>query len=290
MNSEERQKKLNSVKFIANMTSEEREAERLKKSKEAFSQCFINLDELEELDLGEPEFLPTNTWLDKYVGGFEKSEITGIYGPTKSGKSFVALYAALNASTTSKVLFISCENSLRLDNSRINMFKEKDVKYNFQLLNYDLTGLEYEEFFKRVKEIIEDFDLVVIDGWNYILPPEEEGGGLFKSGGEFIRELRRAARNTNTSVAITWQLSRGNKQKGVDELTSDDVAISIDVPRTCVTSFLVKAETVKVKGEEKDAWLIKHEYSRSKKAKTDRLLQLLKTEEGYRIWYYNGDN
>lgn len=65
----------------------------------------------------QQERLPTNTPLDKILGGgLEKDAVTNIYGPAGSGKTNIALSAAVSCS--GKVIYMDTEGSFSMERFR----------------------------------------------------------------------------------------------------------------------------------------------------------------------------
>lgn len=280
----DKKEELKNLKNYARLTLTERYEKREKEKTDAIISNIMTMEALDGSDIPQVTYLPTNSIFDGFIGGIETGEITCVFGPTKSGKSFWLLAIALSASKNSRepVLYVSCENNIATDKSRIDLLREPEAIYNLGLLNQRSTRLNYEDFFDMIKKLIKAkvYKLVVLDGWNNILPSSVDGSGLFVNGGNFIRDLRDSANESGVPVLINWQLSKGFKREKIEDLTSDYSAISVDIPRTCVASYI--AQSI---GNGKEL-LLKFEWSRSAAQKGDFMLSLTDRGEGWNMGKY----
>lgn len=104
--------------------------------------------------------LSTNTPLDKLLdGGIEDDVITNVYGPAGSGKTNIAIAAAI--SCRKKVVYIDTEGSFSMD--RFEQLGGKDLK-NIMLVNVH-AWKEQCEAVEKLEKIAEkgDVGLVVVD-------------------------------------------------------------------------------------------------------------------------------
>src|SRR3989344_8377378 len=93
---------------------------------------------------------PTNTPLDKLLdGGIEKGVVTNVYGPAGSGKSNIAICAALKCVVDGKkVVYVDTEGSFSLDRFKQLGGSDKELK-NMILIELH----EWEEQHEEIKKL-----------------------------------------------------------------------------------------------------------------------------------------
>lgn len=188
----------------------------------------------------EEEALLTHTEFDKLSGGIPKNALTIIAGATGNGKSLSSLMIAYSLACNYTVLYISCENRRKTDNSRL-----KDLTRLF--------GVQDTFFYVNIKTVKDKmnaiqgallstgFDIIVLDGIQFIMKSGETGGQMLAIGETLVKGILEAI-NTNDNkptILLSWQLRREAAKKKLDELSTDDIAMSIGIAQACEQAYVV---------------------------------------------------
>ena len=188
----------------------------------------------------DDEELLTHTEFDKLAGGIPKNALTIIAGATGNGKSLSSLMVAYALACNYTILYISCENKRKTDNSRL-----KDLT--------KLFGVQDTFFYVNIRSVKDKmnaiegallstgFDIIVLDGVQFIMKSGETGGQMQAIGETLVKGILEAI-NTNDNkptVLLSWQLRREATKKKLDELTTDDIALSISIGQACEQAYVV---------------------------------------------------
>lgn len=188
----------------------------------------------------DDEELLTHTEFDKLAGGIPKNALTIISGATGNGKSLSSLMVAYALACSYTILYISCENKRKTDNSRL-----KDLT--------KLFGIQDTFFYVNIRSVKDKmnaiegallstgFDIIVLDGVQFIMKSGETGGQMQAIGETLVKGILEAI-NTNDNkptVLLSWQLRREATKKKLDELTTDDIALSISIGQACEQAYVV---------------------------------------------------
>lgn len=211
--------------------------------KEALNSLIENMvdakDFLKEI-YPEEESLLTNTEFDKLSGGIPKNALTIIAGATGNGKSLSSLMVSYALACNYTVLYISCENRRKTDNSRLkDLTKLFGVRDTFFYVNIKPV----KDKMKAIQGalISTGFDIIVLDGVQFIMKSGETGGQMQAIGETLVKGILEAI-NTNDNkptVLLSWQLRREATKKKLDELTTDDIALSIGIGQACEQAYVV---------------------------------------------------
>lgn len=189
----------------------------------------------------DEEALLTHTEFDKLSGGIPKNALTIIAGATGNGKSLSSLMVAYSLACNYTVLYISCENRRKTDNSRL-----KDLT--------KLFGVQDTFFYVNIKPVKDKmnaikgallstgFDIIVLDGIQFIMKSGETGGQMLAMGETLVKGILEAI-NTNDNkptILLSWQLRREATKKKLEELTTDDIAMSIGIAQACEQAYVVQ--------------------------------------------------
>lgn len=184
--------------------------------------------------------LLTHTEFDKLSGGIPKNALTIIAGATGNGKSLSSLIVAYALACNYTVLYISCENRRKTDNSRLKALTK-------------LFGVQDTFFYVNIKPVKDKmnaiqgallstgFDIIVLDGVQFIMKSGETGGQMLAIGETLVKGILEAI-NTNDNrptVLLSWQLRREATKKKLEELTTDDIALSIGIGQACEQAYVV---------------------------------------------------
>lgn len=213
------------------------------KYKEALNSLLENTvqtSEFLEETYPDDEELLTHTEFDKLAGGIPKNALTIIAGATGNGKSLSSLMVAYSLACNYTILYISCENKRKTDHARL-----KDLT--------KLFGVQDTFFYVNIKTVKDKmnaiqgallstgFDIIVLDGVQFIMKSGETGGQMQSIGETLVKGILEAI-NTNDNkptVLLSWQLRREATKKKLDELTTDDIALSISIGQACEQAYVV---------------------------------------------------
>lgn len=188
----------------------------------------------------DDELLFTHTEFDKLAGGIPKNALTIIAGATGNGKSLSSLMVAYSLACNYTILYISCENRRRTDHARLKALTK-------------LFGVQKAFFYVNIKDVKDKmnaiqgallstgFDIIVLDGVQFIMRSGETGGQMLALGETLVKGILEAI-NTNDNkptVLLSWQLRREATKKKLDELTTDDIAMSIGIAQACEQAYVV---------------------------------------------------
>lgn len=231
---DKKEDKIKNLKNLASMTPEEK----LKKENDDFEEKFLmSSEELRSNYFGDLEYIVTSTAFDALAYGFVKGEVAIIAAPTGEGKSLSLQYLAEKTALNYRVLYIGCENDIRVDQQRSKNFK---VNSHFKYGNS--IYMNKPELLKSLCKYIADgrCDIVFIDAINIELKNAKDGMDSKNIGSDMMKAIIKSAKISNTAVVLTWQLTRGSKLKSIDDITTDDFEISISVVQYASTIYTVK--------------------------------------------------
>lgn len=192
------------------------------------------------------EFYKTGTKMDNISGGIAKGEIHCICGSTGSGKSMTLMHVALNSCIEGyKCCIIALENDYPDDIERIKeandiycLYINENLITNFKYYNIQ-NEKDAVEKIKFILEKMQEFDIVFVDGTEFLITgttPTE----ISANGRKLMMDLRMAARQTNTSLVMSWQTNRPAGGKKFEELCAEDLSGSLSVPQQCYTIWILK--------------------------------------------------
>lgn len=189
----------------------------------------------------EEERVLTHTEIDKLCGGIPKSALTIIAGSTGNGKSLSSIITAYHLALDSTVIFVSCENRERTDQKRIKALNEKYGPRD-KFFYYNVKRVVEKE--KSIMSLLEcgEFDIVVIDGMQFILDSGRNGSESKAIGEKLVKQMI-ADINYNENkptVVLSWQLNREGNKLDLSDLTPAHIAMSMDVSTACEQMFAVK--------------------------------------------------
>jgi DNA repair protein RadB len=161
-------------------------------------------------------------------GGLERGIITTLFGPAGSGKSNIAMLAAITvAEQGKKVVFIDTENSLSIE--RIKQLRPQGYKQiSKNLIILEPTNFEEQKkFFSDLYEImaLEKPDLIVVDSiamlYRLELGSEEDIQITNKEMAHQLAILSEIARKKNIPVLITNQVYADFDSKDIKMVGGD---------------------------------------------------------------------
>lgn len=219
---------------------------------------YVSALDLLQRELPEIQHIKSGSKLDIVTNGFACGEIHIISGSPKNGKSLALLHSAmLCAMSGKKVCYLSLENSEYEDHKRI---LDAITTYGFE--DDDLINLEnlYLMFLQGQDKLLEtyikpaineDFDIIYIDGSEYLNPPGDNGADINKKGKIIIRTLREYIMNSEKKppVVISWQNNRLAVEKPLSQMTVGDLSGSYAMAQVAVSVWMI------VKG--KKSWQMK---------------------------------
>lgn len=202
------------------------------------------------------EFVPLNCGLDELLGGGIRTRtITQIYGPPGSGKTNIALQAAVNAARMGKrVVFIDPESGFsekRLE-QMVGKDKEKILK---KIILFEPEN--FEEQGKIISSLwnLDDVGLVIVDSivYHYRLEMDQENPRpLSQELGRQVAELLNLARKKNLAVLITNQVYTNVDNGHVEPVGGDTLKYGSKI-------------IIELSKEPRKARLVKHKFLKSGK-------------------------
>lgn len=201
-------------------------------------------NDLSSKEYGALEFIQTNTSFDDMCGGILKESVTVIAGATGDGKSLSSIHLACSLPKDLSILYCSCENDIRVDIQRKEQCEKMyNIPKNFFYWNFLEDELNNKKFTQMgIIDLIKEgcFDIVFLDAWQNLVPPAENGAEMKAQGDKLMEELISACRSSKTTAIMTWQLSRGTVAKDIQDLSSDDLSLSIGVARYASHIYVIK--------------------------------------------------
>lgn len=251
---EEQKLKIAQQKKMQSLSPEER----LKLENDEFESKFLmDSSELRTKDFGKIEYIPTSTLFDYLGYGFVKGEVAIISAPTGEGKSLSLQYLAEKTAKNSRVVYIGCENDIRIDQQRSKNFKsDSNFKYGNTLYN------KPKELFESLCKYVAEgrCDIIFIDAINMELKQAKDGIESKNLGMDLMKALIKNAKISNTAVVLTWQLNRGCKLKDIDDISTDDMELSLGISQSASTMYVVKYNP---KTKKKEIKLIKTRFEKN---------------------------
>jgi len=142
--------------------------------------------------------------LDKIIGGYPEDGITTFYGPGSSGKTNLALTAAIaNIKKGEKIIIITTEGEIIID--RLQQLTEKKDLDSFIFLNPKNFNEQDNNIKELSKSSLNKINMIVFDSSNKLLRPEfnEENKKIFK---KQIAALKQKAREKKIPILMTAQV------------------------------------------------------------------------------------
>lgn len=200
--------------------------------------------------------VPLNCGLDELLGGGIRTRtITQIYGPPGSGKTNIALQAAINAVRMGKrVVYIDPESGFSEKRLEQIVGKEKEkVLENIILFEPE----NFEEQGKIISSLhkLEDIGLVIVDSivYHYRLEMDQDNPRpLSQELGRQVAELLNLARKKNVAVLITNQVYTNIDNGHVEPVGGDTLKYGSKI-------------IIELTKEPRKAKLIKHKFLKSGK-------------------------
>ena len=213
-----------------------------KKAYEDLLNCTYDTKAFLAKDFPEEEFLPTNTEFDLLCGGLAKNALNIIAGATANGKSLSTLMLSYNAGKTNAVLYISCENRERTDWKRVKALSEK---YGIAEFFFYVNIRNVKDKMSAIEYCLNrgSFDLVALDGVQFVLKTGKTGGEQFNIGDEFTKcVVAKVQENDNgTTLLMSWQLNReGMAAKSLDEMNPSMITTSYSLATITEYMYAVK--------------------------------------------------
>lgn len=208
---------------------------------------------LDVLQIPKPEIKHVNcgTKMDRVSNGFACGEIHIISGSPKNGKSLALLHSAISCAMKGyKVCYLSLENSQLQDQERL-----EDALNTYQFEDEDLVNLEnlkmkflqgLDNLFETdIKPAINDnFDIVYIDGSEYLSPSGKNGADINQKGKVIIRELRKYLMESQNKppLILSWQNNKLAIDKKINEMTVADLSGSYAIAQVAVSIWVIVKE------------------------------------------------
>lgn len=207
-----------------------------------------SVEELEEIE-NDIEFWDTNTILDTLTGcGLSKDSLTVLIGGTGDGKSLLLTHLASKMSEDKKILYVSFENTSKVDNSRFKDCKLTYENANHKNIHYvNILDNEMDDKVKwenkyLVPLVMEDkYDLICIDAIQTTIDAVEQDE-IHRTGNVLMKELYKLVLNSRTPMIVTWQAARSTAGKKLKEVTLDDISGSIGTVRYATNAFFIKRD------------------------------------------------
>lgn len=209
--------------------------------------CY-DIDELEGIE-PEIEFWNTNTIIDTLTGcGLSKDSLTILLGGTGDGKSLLLAHLASKMSSEKRILYISFENTSKVDASRFRDCKEtyegcnhKNIRYVNVLDNEMSDRVKWQNKYVELFAKEEKYDLICIDAIQTTIDKVDQDE-IHRIGNELMQELYKLVLNSKTPMLLTWQASRTSALKKLKEITLDDISGSIGTVRYATNVFFIKRD------------------------------------------------
>lgn len=166
----------------------------------------------------------TGTPLDKLMDGLETDAITNVYGPAGSGKTNIALAAALKCVGKKKAAYIDTEGSFSLERFTQLGGTEKDLK-NIIMINVH-TWEEQQKAFVDLERLVEKekIGLIAVDSMVALYRLELDNSNFASVNKQLATQysiLSKIVRKNNIPVIVTNQIySKGDQV----EITSRTIA------------------------------------------------------------------
>jgi DNA repair protein RadB len=161
-----------------------------------------------------------NKDLDELIEGY-KEEITLIYGPPASGKTTLAMLAALKQAEQKKVVYLDTENGFNIERAKQLASGREELLQNILVLKI-MSFKDQTRKFELLNEIIKKgkVGLVVVDtiGHHYrvalLNDPKEINGIMAKQ----LRQLRLITKEEEIPVLLTNQVYTDPKTSEINAL------------------------------------------------------------------------
>ncbi len=185
----------------------------------------------------EPEWIETGTCLDTLTNcSITKSSLVLLIGGTGAGKSVLATHLACKMSSTRKILYLSFENKVDMDASRMRICEKQYPDCNLNNITYlNVVEEEIKSGFKWQFAYLlkllekEEYDAVFIDALQTSIDSIEQDK-IHSEGNKMMRILYKIAVQQNIPFFITWQGSRTASVKK-EEVTLNDTSGSFGSTR-----------------------------------------------------------
>lgn len=207
-----------------------------------------DVEELEDIE-NDIEFWETDTILDVLTGnGLSKDSLTVLIGGTGDGKSLLLTHLASKMSENKRILYVSFENTSKVDNSRFKDCKNVYPNANHKNIHYvNILDNEMDEKIKWQNKYLiplvmeEKYDLICIDAIQTTIDAVEQDE-IHRVGNVLMKELYKLVLNSKTPMIVTWQAARSTAGKKLKDVTLDDISGSIGTVRYCTNAFFIKRD------------------------------------------------
>lgn len=176
----------------------------------------------------EPEWIETGTCLDTLTNGsITNSSLILLIGGTGAGKSVLATHLACKMSGKRKILYLSFENKIDVDASRMRICKSQYADCNLKNITYlNVVEEEIRHNFKWQFDYImrllerDEYDAVFIDALQTSIDSIDQDK-IHSEGNKMMKALYMITMLQNIPFFITWQGSRTASQKKEDVTLND---------------------------------------------------------------------
>ncbi len=218
-------------------------------------------DQLIDLNVGEVELIPTGVEaINATVEGLMRGGIHLIAGATGSGKSLFLLHSAIQTAINNQdtpVVYISFENDIRIDRDRyIKALDTYHIVDPLDNLIFVLDANDCDDVFSRsidltIQKKKENIDtlsdlfkipnsIIFVDGAEYQMSGADDGSKLFEQGKKLMTLMSDSAKKNNSCIICAWQFARGTSHTKIENLSTDDLSMSIAVARIATTVWAIK--------------------------------------------------
>lgn len=213
--------------------------------------CDIVITTVSEISETEQEidFWSTHTLIDELTGcGLSKDSLTVIIGGTGDGKSLLLAHLASKMSTENKILYVSFENTSKVDASRFrdcetiySNANHKNITY-FNVLDNEMSEkVRWDN--KYMQNLINDsnYDIICIDAIQTTVDTVDQDE-IHRVGNSMMKDLYKLVLATHKPMIVTWQAARTAAGKKLENITLDDISGSVGTVRYCTNAFFIKRE------------------------------------------------
>lgn len=225
--------------------------------RKVLSQYILNNEEIENMKIEPRIDLKSGTQIDEILPIF-KDSLTVISAPPKNGKSLFMLHLAMNLAWEGNiVLYISLENTLRQDLSRMKSARNtygKEQPECFFYLNKGMVPTSYiSQFVYQVIQKFGEYDAIFIDATEKIISLGETGSEISKNGKEVLDTILacKSQNENKPAIVCSWQFSKQNLNNKIEEASLASLGGSISAVQMADSIFTI------VRNRAKGEWKIK---------------------------------